>query len=123
MIVGLGTDIVEISRLEAALARNGKLFRDRVFTEAEQREAGERLSYFAGRWAAKEAAAKALGCGIGAGCSFTDIEVLNDESGAPHLTCRAAAARCIRGNRLRYLVSISHEKAYAIATVIAESSD
>lgn len=123
MIVGLGTDIVEISRMEAALARNGALFRDRVFTAAEQREAGTRLSYFAGRWAAKEAAAKALGCGFGSGCALTDIEVLNDDLGAPHLTCTAPAAQALNGGKLRFLVSISHEKAYAAATVIIETGE
>ena len=123
MIVGLGTDIVEIARMKAALARNGEHFMDRVFTAAEQREAGARLSYFAGRWAAKEAAAKALGCGFGSGCAFTDIEVLNDELGAPHLTCIAPAAQTFNGGRLRFLVSISHEKAYAVATVMIETSE
>lgn len=120
MIIGLGTDIVDLSRMSEALERGGEHFRNRVFTEAEQREAGERLSYFAGRWAAKEAAAKALGCGIGAECSFTDIEVLNDGRGAPHLKCTAPAA--VKHGSVRYLVSISHEKSYAVATVIIETA-
>ena len=120
MIAGLGTDIVETARLAAALERNGKHFLDRVFTAAEQRESGNRTSYFAGRWAAKEAAAKALGCGMGEKCAFTDIEILDDEQGAPHLACTAPAAR-EKGGKLRYLVSISHEKEYATATVIVET--
>ena len=119
MIVGLGTDIVEIARIEQVINRHGAEFLDRVYTAAEQREGNGRLSYLAGRWAAKESAAKALGCGIGADCAFADIEVLNDELGRPVMTCRAAAAEKL-GNGLRWHVSISHEDAYAVATVIVE---
>jgi len=122
MIVGLGTDIVEISRIAAALERNGKHFLDRVFTAAEQRDGGDKTHYYAGRWAAKEAAAKALGCGIGEKCALTDIEILNDARGVPHLNCKAPAALGLCGGNLRYLVSISHEREYATATVIVETN-
>lgn len=123
MIVGLGTDIVELDRMNRAIERNGEAFIKRFCTEREQRESGGKLEYYAGRWAAKEAAAKALGCGIGADCSFTDIEISNDAHGAPVLTCTAAAARalCEKHPDLRWHVSISHERSCAVATVIIES--
>ena len=124
MILGLGCDLAGIERLRNAVSRPGVL--DKVFTPAEKREAAryrEPGSYYAGRWAAKEAAAKALGCGFGSGCSFTDIEVLNDELGAPRLNCKAPAAKAFNDGKLRFLVSISHEKAYAVATVVIETSE
>ena len=124
MIIGLGTDIVELARLDAAIKRGGDAFLQRIYTAAELEEGRGRLEYLGGRWAAKEAAAKALGCGIGSGCSFTDIEVMDSPSGAPELTCRAAAAAALeKQHQVRWHVSISHERAYAVATVIVEADD
>ncbi len=122
MIIGIGTDIVELERLKAAITRNGEAFLHRVYTSSELDEAKDRLAYLGGRWAAKEAAAKALGCGIGAECSLTDIEVSDAPSGAPTIRCQASAAIRLEGNYrdLRWHVSISHERAYAVATVIIE---
>lgn len=122
MIIGIGTDIVKLARLKTALTRSGEAFLHRVYTAAELDEAKDRLEYLGGRWAAKEAAAKALGCGIGAECSFTDIEVSDAPSGAPSISCRASAvARMEMVYRdLRWHVSISHEREYAVATVIVE---
>ena len=125
MIIGIGTDIVELARLKAAITRNGEAFLQRVYTAAELAEAKGRLEYLGGRWAAKEAAAKALGCGIGGGCSFTDIEVTGDPAGAPTIVCKAPAAARLaeRCGSLRWHVSISHERAYAVATVIIENGE
>ena len=123
MIIGLGTDIVEIERVAAVLSRHGEHFSERVFTPGESAQAHDRISYFAGRWAAKEAAAKALGCGIGEMCALTDIEVIDDEAGAPRLSCTAPALKRFSGTGLRWHVSISHEKAYAVATVILENAE
>ena len=122
MIIGIGTDIVELARLKTAIARNGEAFLRRVYTTAELDAAKTRLEYLAGRWAVKEAAAKALGCGIGSGCAFTDIEVSNAPSGAPAVTCKASAAKRMEEvyRDLRWHVSISHERTYAVATVIIE---
>ena len=121
MIIGMGTDIVELARLDAAIKRGGGAFLQRVYTSMELEEGKDRLEYLGGRWAAKEAAAKALGCGIGAGCSFTDIEIIDAPSGAPILTCSARAVTTLaEGRNVRWHVSISHEKAYAVATVIVE---
>ena len=124
MIIGMGTDIVELARLDTAMKRGGEAFLRRVYTAAELDEGKGRLEYLGGRWAAKEAAAKALGCGIGAGCSFTDVEITDAPSGAPVLTCRARAAKALEEKRgVRWHVSISHERAYAVATVIVEAED
>ena len=122
MIIGIGTDIVELARLDAAITRGGEAFLRRVYTSSELAEAKNRLEYLGGRWAAKEAAAKALGCGIGAGCSFTDMEITDNAAGAPTITCKAPAAARLAEHcgSLRWHVSISHEHAYAVATVIIE---
>ncbi len=83
MIIGIGNDITECARIRTVLEKHGKTFLDHLLTEREQSLAGGRLEFYAGRWAAKEAVAKALGCGIGTHCAFTDIEILNDEAGRP----------------------------------------
>ena len=122
MIIGIGTDIVELARLEKAIERGGDAFLKRVYTARELEAGRSRLEYLGGRWAAKEAAAKALGCGIGSGCALTDVEVTASPSGAPVLNCTAPAAGVLaeRHRGLRWHVSISHEHAYAVATVIVE---
>jgi holo-[acyl-carrier protein] synthase len=122
MIIGIGTDIVELSRLEQAIRRGGDAFLKRVYTANELEKGRSRLEYLGGRWAAKEAAAKALGCGIGSGCAFTDIDIATSPSGAPVLNCTAPAAKVLAEHHggLRWHVSISHEHAYAVATVIVE---
>ena len=123
MILGLGTDIVEIDRIAAVRDRCGEHFAERVLTADEAAQWQGRISYLAGRWAAKEAAAKALGCGIGERCALSDIEIIDDACGAPQLHCTAPALKAFDGKILRWHVSISHEKAYAAATVILEGAD
>ena len=120
MILGLGTDIVETQRVSALMERHGEHFTERVFTAEETAQAHGRLDYFAGRWAAKEAAAKALGCGIGEKCALTDIEIIDEANGAPRLFCTAPILKTLADKNLRWHVSISHERAYAVATVILE---
>lgn len=121
-IIGLGTDIVEIARIGKVLEEHGERFRERVCTPEELALAGRRrggLTFFAGRWAAKEAAAKALGCGIGRKCAFTDINILNDASGRPELHFTGAAAQEAADLGVKAIkVSISHEAHYAVATVV-----
>ena len=121
MIRGLGTDIVNIGRIAKAAVRPG--FVERVLTPTERAAAENAPSaeFIAGRWAAKEAFSKALGCGISGDCSFQDVEIIDDESGAPHLTCSGnAAARMLKLGAGAVWVSISHERDYATATVILE---
>jgi holo-[acyl-carrier protein] synthase len=121
-IIGLGTDIVEIARIEKMLAEHPGKFETRICTPEELEIAGTkrgRLTFFAGRWAAKEAAAKALGCGIGKKCAFTDINIINDASGRPEMSFSGAAAATAAECQVKAIcVSISHEAHYAVATVI-----
>lgn len=121
-IVGIGTDIVEIERLKKVLQSHGEQFRSHILTEKEQELAEKRhhaTAFYAGRWAAKEACAKALGCGIGAKCQFTDIEILNDRSGTPQIVLRGKALETLaqRGG-CKIDLSISHERCYAVAMVV-----
>ncbi|MFC0048826.1 MULTISPECIES: holo-ACP synthase [Rheinheimera] len=123
-ILGLGTDIVEISRIEQSLARSPRLI-ERVLTADEQviyQAHAQPARYFAKRFAAKEAAAKALGTGIGRGISFQHFNIRNDEFGRPMLELHGAAADLAAKLGLRQTwLSISDEQAFAMATVIFES--
>ena len=126
MIAGVGTDIVEIARIETMLTKFGEAFRQRICAPAELTEGVRRkhaATYYAGRWAAKEAAAKALGCGIGEHCAFTELVIENTPSGAPRLKLEGKAAEfAARRGGGTFHLSLSHETAYATAVVIWEIS-
>ncbi|KAA5804872.1 holo-ACP synthase [Alkalicaulis satelles] len=95
MIIGVGTDIIDIRRIERSLERFGDKFRTRVFTEIEQAKAASRrrsADTYAKRFAAKEACAKALGTGIYRGVTWRQIEVINLKGGKPTLKLTGAAA-------------------------------
>ncbi|QDP39147.1 holo-ACP synthase [Radiobacillus deserti] len=116
MIKGIGIDIVEIARVATSIKQNVR-FVERILTAREQKEY-EKLSthrrkveFVAGRFAAKEAFSKAMGTGLGK-LSFQDIEIHNDELGAPHLICQKTNEHV--------WVSISHSVDYAVAQVILE---
>ncbi|GAA5192369.1 holo-ACP synthase [Ferrimonas gelatinilytica] len=124
-IIGLGTDVVEILRIEEQASRLGVRFAQRILTPSELEQwrthkAPSRL--LAKRFAVKEAAAKALGTGIGRGVSFQHIELRHNEAGAPllHLSGGAAERLAVLGGRHCH-VSLSDERDYAVATVILES--
>lgn len=122
-IIGLGTDIVEIARIQVSLTRSPALVQ-RVLTETEQTlyaQHAQAVRYFAKRFAAKEAAAKALGTGIGRGVSFQHMAISNNVDGRPELTFSGYAAELaqILGVTSIWL-SITDEQAYAAATVILE---
>ena len=87
-----GIDLIEISRIEEVVARHGKHYLERIYTPAELEQCGKRSESLAGRFAAKEAAAKALGSGIG-DIGWQEIEILGDEQNAPVLTLHGAAER------------------------------
>lgn len=122
-IVGMGTDIVEIVRLEQALRRSDKLAR-RVLTTPEMaifEQHKDPARYLAKRFAAKEAAVKALGTGIGNGVSWHHLCVENLPSGAPYLIFSGEfALRCEALGVCHSHLSISDEQHYAVATVILE---
>ncbi|CZF83714.1 Holo-[acyl-carrier-protein] synthase [Grimontia celer] len=125
-VVGLGTDIVEIERLEKIIARTGDAFAKRVLTENElETYSGSNFParFLAKRFAVKEAASKALGTGIACGVTFHDFEVSNDELGKPVVDFSGVARRLAdeRGVKNIFL-TIADEKRYAVATVLLETN-
>ena len=119
MKLSTGVDLVEIARIRDAIDRHGERFIARIFTEIEQRESGGRFSSLAARFAAKEATAKALGCGIG-DVSWLDIEVRGDENHAPHLYLHGEGEKLANQLGLsNWSVSLSHTESQAIAFVVA----
>jgi holo-[acyl-carrier protein] synthase len=124
-IIGLGVDIVETSRIADLMGNHPERFLERCFTQAEQRDSQStkrQLEHLAARFAAKEAALKALGTGWSQGIGWTDIEVVRAESGRPSLkiTGRAGEIADERGIASWHL-SLSHISTHAVASVIAES--
>ena len=125
MIVGLGVDITEVDRIEKAIERRGRPFLERLFTPSEiaycekHRRCAER---FAGRFAAKEAAMKALGTGWARGVRWVDIEVTREPSGKP--TLKLSGAACAIATSLgveNIALTITHSGNTALALVIFES--
>jgi holo-[acyl-carrier protein] synthase len=124
MVIGLGTDLIEIARVQQSLDRFGERFMQKVFTDGEiaycQRKKHSAES-FASRFAAKEAAAKALGTGISRGISWKEIEVRRAPGERPtlHLSGRAAERAAAMGIRNMHL-SLTHSRDVAMAVVAAE---
>ncbi len=119
MEIFLGIDVVEIPRIERVLARYGARFLNRVFTPGEREEAGDRAASLAARFAAKEAAAKALGCGIGP-VAWKELEIRYGSHKAPRLLLHGRAAALARELGWRtWQVSLSHEACCAVAVVVA----
>lgn len=122
MILRTGVDLIEISRIEEVIARHGARYLERIYTPAERAQLGRNAESLAGRFAAKEAVAKALGSGIG-NVSWQDIEILGDEENAPGLTLRGAAAQKAKELGLEtWSVSISHSMSHAVAVVVASGA-
>lgn len=123
-ILGLGFDLVDVSRIKDAVERNGEAFLRRIYTEKERAYCDSKRDsapFYAVRFAAKEAVSKAFGTGIGREIGLLDIEVDHLESGAPfiRLTGRGAELAERRGVR-EILVSLSHTGSQAGATVILQ---
>jgi holo-[acyl-carrier protein] synthase len=119
-VIAVGVDLIEISRIEAMVERYGDRFLERVYTEGELAYAAGRLSALAARWAAKEAAAKALGTGIGQ-VAFRELEVVCDAQGKPELWLHGNAARLAAHLNLgQFALSLSHTADYALAFVVAQ---
>ena len=123
MIYGSGIDVVEVGRIEAAIANLGDAFLDRLFTKREQEYCSKQKRpalYFAARFAAKEAVSKALGTGIGAQAGWLDMEVERAESGAPKMVFTGRAAEFLASVGIADVqVSLSHAKEYAAANAVA----
>ncbi|MBP2845308.1 holo-ACP synthase [Dickeya oryzae] len=123
-ILGLGTDIVEITRIEAIVGRSGDRLARRVLSPQEwiqYQSHSQPVRFLAKRFAVKEAAAKALGTGIRDGLAFAQFEVVNDALGKPCLRFLACAAELAQALGVQHVhVSLADERHYACATVIIE---
>jgi len=115
----IGTDITVVSRVENSLNKFGTKFLDRFLTKEEQNKLSMKTESIAGYWAAKEAVAKALGCGISSELGFHDIIIYKDERKAPHfrLSDNAQALHQINASSL----SIAHDGGFAIAVVMIDA--
>jgi holo-[acyl-carrier protein] synthase len=121
MIVGIGIDIEEVTRVEDVLDRWGERFTRRFFAENEIRYCAGKAKpaqHFAARFAAKEAFSKALGTGWSGNFRWTDIEVVNDEAGKPGIRLHNRLGESA-GN-VRHHLSLSHTNSYVTAMVVIE---
>ncbi|MFT5603250.1 MAG: holo-[acyl-carrier protein] synthase [Paracoccaceae bacterium] len=125
MIVGIGTDLIHIDRIEKSFERFGERFLARFLSPGEREvfeKRGRPGSFLAKRFAAKEATAKALGVGIGARARWTEIEVLNNSDGAPRLRLFGAAAQTAKDLAVSSChIALTDEVNLAQAFVILES--
>jgi len=125
MIVGMGTDIIELARIEATLSRLGDAFARRILDDNEfliYQHSKLSLNYLAKRFAIKEAAAKALGTGIGRGVSWRHMHTSNSDLGAPCLRFSdGAQTQFLALGASHCHLSVSDEQHYAVAHVILES--
>ena len=124
MIVGLGVDIAEVARVKAAIERHGKTFLRRVYTarEIEYCEGFKnKFERYAGRFAAKEAAMKALGTGWSRGVRWVDVEVVRERGGRPTIALSGEAEKIAGRLGVKHIaVSITHTETQALAQVIFE---
>ncbi len=129
MILGVGTDLANIDRIAGVLERHGDRFRNRVFTEVEQRKAERRKDVagtYAKRWAAKEACSKALGTGLRMGISWKDMAVSTLKTGQPVMTVTGWAAERLKemtpeGHEATIHVSLTDDHPWAQAFVVIEA--
>jgi holo-[acyl-carrier protein] synthase len=123
LIHGVGTDIIEIKRIEEAFEKFGHAFFERLFTENECaycNKYADPIPHFAGRFAAKEAIVKALGTGFSGDVQWQEIEILNNETGKPYVTLMEGLAKHFP--QLTLHLSISHCKSYATALCVIEKT-
>jgi len=126
MIYGIGTDIVQISRVEAALARSGERFAEKILGPQEldkyharrAKNAVRGLRFLATRFSAKEAFSKAIGLGMRMPMTWRSAQMLNAPSGKPVIVCSGVLEEFMRTNRLTAQVTISDEADYGVAFVI-----
>lgn len=129
MILGVGTDLANIERIKGTLERFGDRFRNRVFTEIEQKTAERRkdtAGTYAKRWAAKEACSKALGTGLRMGISWKDMAVVNLRTGQPRMHLSGWAAERLNamtpaGMEAEVHVSLTDDHPWAQAFVVIEA--
>ncbi len=131
MIIGLGSDLADIRRIERVLERHGSRFLERVFTTTERARAARlggvnRAASLAKRWAAKEACAKALGTGFSRGVFHSDLGVVNLPSGQPTMSLTGGAAVRLgvltpEGRAALIHLTMTDEPPYALAVVVIEA--
>ena len=129
MILGIGTDLANIERIERTLERFGDRFRNRVFTDVEQRKAERRADTpgtYAKRWAAKEACSKALGTGLRMGIAWKDMAVSNLRTGQPVMHVTGWAAERLKemtpeGHEAIIHVTLTDDHPWAQAFVVIEA--
>ncbi len=121
--VAVGADLVEVERVTQTVQRFGPRFLQRIFTPEELQESRSRMTWLAGRFAAKEACAKALGAGIGAQAAWRDMRILRQPNGKPALRLSGdAAARAAMLGLTSFDVSIAHTHQFAMAVVVGLSA-
>jgi holo-[acyl-carrier protein] synthase len=122
-IIGIGVDIVEIARMDAAIQRQGPSLLNRCFLPSEQEYCNQQhlpARAYAARFAAKEAVAKALGTGIGAQLEWRDVEIRRKASGEPFVVLQGIGAETAKRLGVTELfLSLSHSERYAVANVVA----
>ena len=129
MIIGIGSDLIDIRRMERVLERHGERFIERVFTATERAKAErrqQRVATYAKRFAAKEACAKALGTGIRRGVFWKDMGVVNLPSGAPTMALTGGAAERLKaitpaGHRAVIHLTITDDHPWAQAFIVIEA--
>lgn len=130
MIYGIGTDIIRIQRIEAALERNGERFAEKIlgplelekYHRRQQQVAARGIRFLATRFAAKEAFSKAIGLGMRMPMSWRAMQTVNAPSGKPVIVTSGALKDFMDRNRLQAQVSITDETDYAVAFVIIEKT-
>lgn len=130
MIFGIGTDIIRIQRIEAALERNGERFAEKILGPQElekyhrrkQKVAARGIRFLATRFAAKEAFSKAIGLGMRMPMTWRAMQTLNAPSGKPVVVVSGALKEFMENNHLSAQVSITDEAEYAVAFVIVEKT-
>ena len=122
-IFGIGIDVVEVERIASSIERHGEPFLAKIFTATEREYCESRKNpalHYAARFAAKEAVAKALGTGIGGNAGLHDLEVINDDAGAPKLRLNGAAEAFATTHGITEIqISLTHSRDYAAANAIA----
>jgi holo-[acyl-carrier protein] synthase len=124
VIFGIGTDIVEVKRVEKMVAK-GRRYLETLFTEKEIyycETKARKSEHYAARYAAKEAVLKALGTGWRGGLAYSDIEITNEELGKPQILVRGEVRKFFEHHQIRQTsISLSHTKEIAIAIIIMEN--
>jgi holo-[acyl-carrier protein] synthase len=131
LIYGIGTDVCDIDRIAAALARRGERFAEKVlgpheievFRARRAKVEARGLAYLATRFSAKEAFSKAIGLGMRMPMTWRDCEVVKAPSGKPQIRLQGALAEWFAARRLHAHVSVSDESRYACAFVVVEQHD